>query len=258
MFWVKPGLMTPLFGATLNQLLPTNQSMQLFPNSLLSASNIIEPVKSSSATTTTLPLPNSETAETLEWPLKASELRHVSNKLGAELLIETIPRFVNGEVKEQAQDHTRATYTRKFTKADGEINLDDDSYKNFLKIQAFENSIGTYFFASSSCSQLLKGAPEFSRRRDINNPNSDKNQNAPLINGNRIRVLIKDAKYENGKLIPRQEKSFKPVQEYLKSQGRFKHLVDNLEEVKKIQDLADYNIVRYKLKMENQVSSLSS
>ena len=42
----------------------------------------------------------------------------------------------------------------------------------------------------------------------------------------------------------------KPVEEYLKAQGRFKHLLGNQEELKKIQAIADNNIAKYGLKIE--------
>ena len=56
--------------------------------------------------------------------------------------------------------------------------------------------------------------------------------------------------YENGILVNRRQCVPKPVQEYLKSQGRFKHLLDNPEEIKKIQEIADNNIKKYNLKVE--------
>ena len=54
--------------------------------------------------------------------------------------------------------------------------------------------------------------------------------------------------YENGQLIPRKIAKIKPVEEYLKVQGRFKHLLKNPEAVKQIQEIADDNIQRYGLK----------
>ena len=54
--------------------------------------------------------------------------------------------------------------------------------------------------------------------------------------------------YENGKLISvRKLNPPKPVEEYLKIQGRFKHLLDRPEEIKKIQGIADSNIEKYNL-----------
>jgi pyruvate ferredoxin oxidoreductase beta subunit len=56
--------------------------------------------------------------------------------------------------------------------------------------------------------------------------------------------------YENGVLVNRRQFVPKPVQEYLKTQGRFKHLLNNPEEIKKIQEIADNNIKKYNLKVE--------
>jgi len=60
--------------------------------------------------------------------------------------------------------------------------------------------------------------------------------------------------YENGVLNSRKITP-KPVEEYLKAQGRYKHLLNNPEEIKKIQDIADNNIKKYGLKAEVQAGS---
>lgn len=56
--------------------------------------------------------------------------------------------------------------------------------------------------------------------------------------------------YENGQLIPRKIAAIKPVEEYLKVQGRFKHLLKNPAAIKQVQDVADANIKKYGLKTE--------
>lgn len=56
--------------------------------------------------------------------------------------------------------------------------------------------------------------------------------------------------YENGQLISRKIAVIKPVEEYLKTQGRFKHLLKNPEAIKQVQDIADANIKKYGLKAE--------
>jgi pyruvate ferredoxin oxidoreductase beta subunit len=56
--------------------------------------------------------------------------------------------------------------------------------------------------------------------------------------------------YENGKLTGVRQIQPKPVEEYLKAQGRFKHLLNNPEEVKKIQAIADANIEKYNLRVK--------
>jgi len=54
--------------------------------------------------------------------------------------------------------------------------------------------------------------------------------------------------YENGVLASRKTITPKPVEEYLKIQGRFKHLLGNPEAVKQIQEIADNNIKKYDLR----------
>jgi len=56
--------------------------------------------------------------------------------------------------------------------------------------------------------------------------------------------------YENEVLTGQKKITPKPVEEYLKSQGRFKHLLNNPEEIKKIQAIADNNIMKYNLKAQ--------
>lgn len=55
--------------------------------------------------------------------------------------------------------------------------------------------------------------------------------------------------YENGQLIGARKIKPLPVEEYLKIQGRFKHLLNNPEEIKKVQAIADNNIQKYNLKV---------
>ena len=61
--------------------------------------------------------------------------------------------------------------------------------------------------------------------------------------------------YEYGKLTAVRQIQPKPVVEYLKVQGRFKHLLNNPQELQKIQEIADNNIKKYNLKAESQTGS---
>jgi pyruvate ferredoxin oxidoreductase beta subunit len=58
--------------------------------------------------------------------------------------------------------------------------------------------------------------------------------------------------YENGVLVSKRQITPKPVEEYLKIQGRFKHLLNNPQELAKLQQIADKNIEKYGLKLETQ------
>ncbi len=58
--------------------------------------------------------------------------------------------------------------------------------------------------------------------------------------------------YENGALTGVRKITPKPVQEYLKLQRRFRHVLDNHDELAKIQDIANRNIEKYNLAKINQ------
>jgi pyruvate ferredoxin oxidoreductase beta subunit len=58
--------------------------------------------------------------------------------------------------------------------------------------------------------------------------------------------------YENGVLVAKRQITPKPVEEYLKTQGRFKHLIKNPDEINKVQAIADNNIKKYGLRIETQ------
>ena len=80
------------------------------------------------------------------WPPKASELEKILAREGGKLLAEVIPRWVAGKITAQEQEHNKATYTKKFTKEDGLIDLSGDQTVNFRKIQAFDVWPRAYFF----------------------------------------------------------------------------------------------------------------
>jgi pyruvate ferredoxin oxidoreductase beta subunit len=60
--------------------------------------------------------------------------------------------------------------------------------------------------------------------------------------------------YENGQLSGVRKITPKPVEEYLKSQGRFKHLLNSPEDIKKVQAVADANIAKYGLKADPTIA----
>jgi len=58
--------------------------------------------------------------------------------------------------------------------------------------------------------------------------------------------------YENGQLSAVRKIEPRPVEEYLKAQGRFRHLLNNPEAIARIQEIAERNISRYGLKAQAQ------
>ena len=96
--------------------------------------------------------------DTTNWPLTADVLGNEIVKVGANLISEILPKWINGEIKEIKQDHSQASFTQKINKEDGEINLNDDPYKNFLKIQAYHVWPSAFFFSKGKRIKITKAS----------------------------------------------------------------------------------------------------
>lgn len=66
--------------------------------------------------------------------------------LGANLLADTIPEYLEGNITPIKQDSARATRAHKLKKEDGLLSLDAPAEVNWNKYRAYADSIGTYFF----------------------------------------------------------------------------------------------------------------
>jgi len=113
------------------------------------------------------------------WPPKESILENTLAYEGGKLLAEIIPKWIKGKIEARAQDHDKATYTRKFRKEDGLVALTDDPIMNFRKIQAFEVWPRAYFFTERHGPKAPNGAWA----------------------SKKIRVVITDAELTGGKLV---------------------------------------------------------
>jgi methionyl-tRNA formyltransferase len=80
------------------------------------------------------------------WPPRGKGFDDLLAHEGGKLLVTTLPLWVAGEIEPQEQNHDLATYTKKFVKEDGLLDLKDDAYQNLLKVRAFEGWPGTYAF----------------------------------------------------------------------------------------------------------------
>jgi len=76
----------------------------------------------------------------------ARELRPRLITMGAQLLIDTLPRFEHGDITPVPQDAALATRARKLKKEDGLLSLDAPAQENWNKYRAYADTIGTYFF----------------------------------------------------------------------------------------------------------------
>ncbi len=92
------------------------------------------------------------------WPPTANELGKILVTEGSDLLVSILPDWIEGKITEIEQDHTKATYTKKIEKEDGLINLNEDPYKNYLKIQAYQGWPSAFFFKDGIRIKITKAS----------------------------------------------------------------------------------------------------
>lgn len=97
-------------------------------------------------------------------------LRKKLEALASKMLISNLGKITKGKIKPKTQDESKATYTKIFTKKDGEINWSEDAETIERKIRAFEPWPGNFTFFE-------------------------------LQNSKRIRVKIKEAEIKKGNVL---------------------------------------------------------
>jgi len=77
---------------------------------------------------------------------RTSDLRKRLIKIGGELLVKTLPDFMEGKIKEIAQNENEATHCKKIKKEDGLIDLEGNATENYNKFRAYATWPRTFFF----------------------------------------------------------------------------------------------------------------
>ena len=92
--------------------------------------------------------PEDDSDKSVHGVIRTSELEEILANVGGELLVETILGWMQGDITPEEQNHAQATYCHIIKKEDALLNLNDDPYQNFLKIQAFDAWPVAYFFVT--------------------------------------------------------------------------------------------------------------
>jgi len=100
------------------------------------------------------PIVAQEKISNATWPITSPILENILAHAGGKLLAKIIPDWTTGKIAEKPQDHSRATYCQKITKADGLINLSENPYQNYLKICAYTGWPGSYFFVEHASKKI--------------------------------------------------------------------------------------------------------
>ncbi len=99
---------------------------------------------------TEIHLASDETAETLTDRVKL---------VGADLLMDVLPKFLDGRIQPQPQDHAQATYSRLITTADGQIDWSCTAEQVDRQIRALTPWPGCYAFCNEKRVKILQAHP---------------------------------------------------------------------------------------------------
>jgi methionyl-tRNA formyltransferase len=84
------------------------------------------------------------------------QLHNKLAQIGADLLLETIPQWVNEEIKPKEQNHAEATFTERFTREDGRIDWKRPVEYIERQTRAFTPWPGAYTFWKEKRIKILK------------------------------------------------------------------------------------------------------
>ena len=93
------------------------------------------------------------------------ELHVKLGEIGGGLLVKTIPQWLAGKIVPKEQEHSKATFTKKITKAQGRIDWNKEAEYIVRQIHAFYPWPGTYTLWKGKILKILKG----SAKKNVNN-----------------------------------------------------------------------------------------
>lgn len=92
------------------------------------------------------------------WPIPLHTLSKITAKQGAQMIAELLPEFISGNIDVQEQQHSAATFTKKITKEDGKIFLDDNPMVNYRKFCAYSGWPRIFFFSQNGKRIIISDA----------------------------------------------------------------------------------------------------
>lgn len=96
--------------------------------------------------------------EEAAWPPRGSELEDLLATEGGNLLAETLPLWLAGELAAEPQDENLVTYTKKFKKEDALIDPSGEPRQQLLKIRAFDKNPRAYFITPAGKRVIITDA----------------------------------------------------------------------------------------------------
>ena len=88
--------------------------------------------------------------------MTAGELSDILAQMGADLLAETLPSYLMGQIELQPQDHEKATYAPRIKKEDGDLDFNQSAELLARKVRAFNPWPGAFTFFKGTRLKILK------------------------------------------------------------------------------------------------------
>jgi len=85
-------------------------------------------------------------------------------QVGAQLLMETLPLWIDGRIKPQPQDESRASYSKVISKGDGEIDWRLSTLELWRRVRAFDPWPGCYAWWRGKRLKLCKVVPLYGEK----------------------------------------------------------------------------------------------
>lgn len=92
-----------------------------------------------------------------DWPPYYADLEKILAEEGAALFAEILPEWITGAVAGQEQEHSLATFTKKFEKADSQIDPTDagSAEMNLRKIRAFSGKNSAFYIEEKTGKRVI-------------------------------------------------------------------------------------------------------
>ena len=132
------------------------------------------------------------------------ELEYKLADTGADLLIKTLPDWVDKKIKAQPQDHSKATFCKIIKKEDGKIDWNKSAQEIERQVRAFYSWPSAYTFLNNKQLKVLEANIKDDKNKKISEVFLTDDKQIAVQTGNGI-LILKQVQLEGKKPMPAQD-----------------------------------------------------
>jgi len=133
------------------------------------------------------------------------EIERDLSKIGAKLLVDTLPKYIGGKIKPKEQNHKEATFTRKFVRDDGKIDWNKSAKDIFNQIRALNPEPGTWTILNNKILKIHRATIGNKEKNKIKPGTVKIKNNDLLIKTGSGWLEVKKIQIEGKKIVSTQE-----------------------------------------------------